>query len=85
MLEEKLVLVDDDGKPLKKVDDPGNTDNDSEVEEAFNKNTCFMTSTSSKPYDDDDFYDYGLTEDQLKFANAFDNSLRGQLRRMLVS
>ncbi|GJU19726.1 hypothetical protein Tco_1153068 [Tanacetum coccineum] len=74
MLEEKLMLVDDDGKPLKKVDDPGNTDNDSEVEEAFNKNTCFMTSTSSK-------VDNSSKNDQLKFANAFDNSLRGQLRQ----
>ncbi|GJZ38092.1 hypothetical protein Tco_0584283 [Tanacetum coccineum] len=33
------------------------------------------------PYDDDDdIDDYGLTEDQLKIANAFDISLCGQLR-----
>nr|GEW14181.1 hypothetical protein [Tanacetum cinerariifolium] len=48
MLDEKFVLVDDDGKPLNNVDDPGNTNSDNEVEEVFNKNTGFMASTSSK-------------------------------------
>ncbi|GKD37336.1 retrovirus-related pol polyprotein from transposon TNT 1-94 [Tanacetum coccineum] len=31
-------------------------------------------------YDDEDFDNYGLTDTQLKFANAFDISFRGQLR-----
>ncbi|GJU13534.1 proteasome subunit alpha type-5 [Tanacetum coccineum] len=38
MLDEKLVLVDDDGKPLKKVDDLVNADSDSEMDEVFNEN-----------------------------------------------
>nr|GEU98709.1 retrovirus-related Pol polyprotein from transposon TNT 1-94 [Tanacetum cinerariifolium] len=37
MLNEKLVLVDDDGKPIKTVDNLVNADNDSEVDEAFNE------------------------------------------------
>ncbi|GJX56445.1 hypothetical protein Tco_0286342 [Tanacetum coccineum] len=32
------------------------------------------------PYDDDDFDDLGLTDAQMKFANAFDVNLRGRLR-----
>ncbi|GJX14846.1 hypothetical protein Tco_0206604 [Tanacetum coccineum] len=32
------------------------------------------------PYDDDDFDDPGLTDAQMKFANAFDVNFRGQLR-----
>ncbi|GJU26944.1 hypothetical protein Tco_1165565 [Tanacetum coccineum] len=104
MLDGKLVLVDDDGKPPKpKVNDPINADSDSEVDEVFNETASFMASTSSKvnksskngsgvgnkslyktwketynedPYDDDYFVDCGLTDGQMKFANAFDISLR---------
>ncbi|GJT81501.1 hypothetical protein Tco_1055843 [Tanacetum coccineum] len=103
----KLVLVDDDEKPLKKVDDLVNTNNDIEVEEVFSETRDFMASTSSKvdnnfktssgvrnksifeqwrdsyieeAYDDNDFYDCGLTDDQMKFANTFDISIHGQLR-----
>ena len=35
------------------------------------------------PYDDDDddeYDDFGLTEAQLKFANAYNISIRGQIR-----
>ncbi|GJS87046.1 RNA-directed DNA polymerase, eukaryota, reverse transcriptase zinc-binding domain protein [Tanacetum coccineum] len=49
MLNEKLVLVDDDdGKPLKKVDSLVILNSDSEVEEVFNETTGFMALTSSK-------------------------------------
>nr|GEY35965.1 hypothetical protein [Tanacetum cinerariifolium] len=46
MLDEKIVLVDDDGKQLKKVDDPVNADCNSEVDEVFNEIVGFMASTS---------------------------------------
>nr|GEX81095.1 hypothetical protein [Tanacetum cinerariifolium] len=42
------VLVDDDEKLLKKVDDPVNTDSDSDVQEVFNETTCIMASMSFK-------------------------------------
>ncbi|GKB27498.1 hypothetical protein Tco_0866899 [Tanacetum coccineum] len=86
MIEGMLVLLDDDGKPLKpskltlpsssnvvskKVDDLVNEDNDNEVEE---KNH------GDDPYDDDDFDDPSLTDAQMKFANDFDINLRDQLR-----
>ncbi|GKG48563.1 hypothetical protein Tco_0512710, partial [Tanacetum coccineum] len=48
MLDEKPVLVDDDGKPLKKINDPVNADIDSEVDEVLNEIVGFMASTSSK-------------------------------------
>ncbi|GJT10679.1 hypothetical protein Tco_0857721 [Tanacetum coccineum] len=48
-----------------------NEDTDSEVEEE---------SHGEDPYDDADFDDPGLTDAQMKFANAFDINLRGQLR-----
>nr|GEV91036.1 hypothetical protein [Tanacetum cinerariifolium] len=106
MLDGKLVLVDDDGKPLKPHFDPVNADSDSEVDMVFSETTSFMASMSSKvnkssksgsgtgnkslyktwketckePYDDDDFDDCCLIDAQIKFANTFDISLRGQLR-----
>ncbi|GJW04267.1 hypothetical protein Tco_1563123 [Tanacetum coccineum] len=121
MIEGKLVLLDDDGKPLKpsksmllnssnvvyiKVDDLVNEDNDSEVEEVYDETGTYMASTSftvykasksgsrggnkslyeqwqeshsEDAYDDGDFDDPGLTDAQMKFANAFDINLRGQL------
>ncbi|GKG62282.1 hypothetical protein Tco_0632186, partial [Tanacetum coccineum] len=46
MLNEKLVLVDDDdGKPLKKVDSLVIWNSDSEVEEVFNEAAGFMALT----------------------------------------
>ncbi|GJT43502.1 reverse transcriptase domain-containing protein [Tanacetum coccineum] len=61
MIEEKLVLLDEDGKPLKpskstlpsssnvvskKVDDLVNEDNDSEVEEVYDETATYMASMS---------------------------------------
>ncbi|GKB47143.1 hypothetical protein Tco_0897896 [Tanacetum coccineum] len=49
ILDGKLVLVYDDGKPLKPtVDDPLDADSDSEVDEMFNETASFMASSSSK-------------------------------------
>ncbi|GJU89512.1 hypothetical protein Tco_1301935 [Tanacetum coccineum] len=85
----KLMLLGDDGKLLKpckptppsysnmvskKVDDLVNKDSDSEVEDVYKE------SHGEDPYNDDDFDDAGLTDAQMKFANAFDINLRGQLR-----
>ncbi|GJX71051.1 reverse transcriptase domain-containing protein [Tanacetum coccineum] len=42
ILECKLVLVDDDGKPLEKVDYPGDLGNDDEVEPVDNEMTTFL-------------------------------------------
>ncbi|GJW70054.1 hypothetical protein Tco_0126971 [Tanacetum coccineum] len=122
MIKGKLVLLDDDGKPLKpsksmllnssnvvykKVDDLVNEDNDNEVEEVYDETATYMASTSftvykasksssrggnkslykqwqeshdEDAYDDDDVDDPGLTDAQMKFANAFDINLRDQLR-----
>ncbi|GJW59922.1 hypothetical protein Tco_0109257 [Tanacetum coccineum] len=46
MLNERLVLVDDDGKPLKKVGDPVNADSDHKVDKVFNETTIFRSLTS---------------------------------------
>ncbi|GJX27976.1 hypothetical protein Tco_0236055 [Tanacetum coccineum] len=85
-IEGNLVLLDDDGKLLKPSkstlssssnvvskndDDLVNEDNDSEVEEENHGEDL---------YDDDVFDDPGFTNAQMKFANAFDINLRGQLR-----
>ncbi|GJS38817.1 hypothetical protein Tco_0563860 [Tanacetum coccineum] len=86
MIKGKLVLLGDNGKHLKpckptppsfsnmvskKVDDLVNEDSDSEVEEENH---------DKDSYDDDDFDDRGLSDAQMKFANAFDIYFRGQLR-----
>ncbi|GKF16388.1 hypothetical protein Tco_0061306, partial [Tanacetum coccineum] len=44
ILEGKLVLVDDDGKPLEKVDYPDNSDSDDEVEHVENETASFLAS-----------------------------------------
>nr|GEW22556.1 hypothetical protein [Tanacetum cinerariifolium] len=76
MMNEKLMLVDDDSKPLKRlmirlmrivIVNIRACMNDGEI---YNEDM----------YDDDYFYHCGLTDSQLKFANAFDINLRGQLR-----
>ncbi|GKB09559.1 zinc knuckle CX2CX4HX4C containing protein [Tanacetum coccineum] len=81
---EAFVVVDDDGNPLKKVDDPVYADSDhSEVDEVFNETSLYekwKETYKENPYNDDDFDDYGLTDAYIKFVNAFDISLRGQLR-----
>ncbi|GJW71696.1 hypothetical protein Tco_0128613 [Tanacetum coccineum] len=46
ILEGKLVLVDDDGKPLEKVDYPGDLGSDDEVELVDNEMTNFLASNS---------------------------------------
>nr|GEW62575.1 U5 small nuclear ribonucleoprotein helicase [Tanacetum cinerariifolium] len=49
ILDGKLVLVNDDGKPLKPtVDDLLDADSDSEVDEVFNETASFMASRSYK-------------------------------------
>ncbi|GJZ25194.1 hypothetical protein Tco_0562653 [Tanacetum coccineum] len=48
ILDGKLMLVDDDGKPLYKVVSKGNVDSDSEVEVVFDKTANLMASTSLK-------------------------------------
>ncbi|GKC62757.1 zinc knuckle CX2CX4HX4C containing protein [Tanacetum coccineum] len=42
IMEGKLVLVDDDGKLMEKVDYPANSDNDDEVESVENKTASFV-------------------------------------------
>ncbi|GJV20778.1 putative ribonuclease H-like domain-containing protein [Tanacetum coccineum] len=80
-LKEDMVIV-----IPKMVDDLVNEDNDNEVEEIYYETATYMASTSfneshgEDPYDDDDFDDPGLTDAQMKFANAFDINLRGQLK-----
>nr|GEW11528.1 hypothetical protein [Tanacetum cinerariifolium] len=44
----KLLLVDDDGQPINKVDYLANADSDNEVDEVFNETASFMASTSLK-------------------------------------
>ncbi|GKE23978.1 ribonuclease H-like domain-containing protein, partial [Tanacetum coccineum] len=78
MLNGKFVLVYDDGKPLKKVDDSFNADSDSVVDESMYEQ--WKETYNEDPYDDDDFDDCGLTYAHMKFANAFHINLRGQLR-----
>ncbi|GKD74480.1 hypothetical protein Tco_1332762, partial [Tanacetum coccineum] len=74
MSDEKLVLVDDDRKPLKpKLDDPVNANSDSEVDESLYEK--LQEAYNEKPYDDDDFDDCDLTVAQMKFANSFNITL----------
>ncbi|GKD95277.1 hypothetical protein Tco_1375114, partial [Tanacetum coccineum] len=53
----KLALVDDDGKPLKKVDSPVNSDSESEVEERETN-----MDDEYDPYDDDLYDGHDMSE-----------------------
>ncbi|GJX27678.1 hypothetical protein Tco_0235757 [Tanacetum coccineum] len=55
LIEKKLFLVDDDGKPLLKVVFTVNADSDSEVEEVFDEHATFIASTGLK-HDNDSGY-----------------------------
>ncbi|GJY63400.1 hypothetical protein Tco_0464860 [Tanacetum coccineum] len=48
ILDAKLMIVDDDGKPLYKTDSTGIAKSDSEVEKVFNETAVYMASTSLK-------------------------------------
>ncbi|GKE45989.1 hypothetical protein Tco_1473273 [Tanacetum coccineum] len=50
-----------------------------EIKACMNNERKVMVKTED-PCDDDDFDDPSLTDAQMKFANAFDINLRGQLR-----
>ncbi|GKE88927.1 hypothetical protein Tco_1566402 [Tanacetum coccineum] len=91
MLDGKLMLVDDDGKPINKVDyDPVNPDSDSDVEVASDKTAQFMASEGTNDaslYEDEDYdiydtYDIeGLTKQELAIYDMMDINLRGRGRR----
>nr|GEU46060.1 putative RNA-directed DNA polymerase, eukaryota, reverse transcriptase zinc-binding domain protein [Tanacetum cinerariifolium] len=62
LIEWKLLLVNDDGKPLPKVVSTVNANIDSEVKEVFDEHTTFMASTSSKSGSDSGYYTNSLWE-----------------------
>ncbi|GKC23352.1 hypothetical protein Tco_1025502 [Tanacetum coccineum] len=88
MLDGKLMLVDDDGKPLNKVDySPVNSDSDSDVKVAYDETAQFMASGGANDaslYDDENYDIYGtydiegLTKQQLTFCDMMDIELRGR-------
>ncbi|GKB62829.1 hypothetical protein Tco_0919015 [Tanacetum coccineum] len=90
-LDGKLILVDDDGKPLNKVDSVAiDSDSESEVEVAYNEIAQFMASgcaNDARLYEDEDYdiydtYDLeGLTKRQLAFCDTMDINLHGHSRR----
>ncbi|GKC63383.1 hypothetical protein Tco_1095981 [Tanacetum coccineum] len=88
-LKEDMVIaipnVEDDGE----VDNLVNEDINSEVKEVYDETSLIIVFyefsmkvmvKTEDPCDDDDFDDPSLTDAQMKFANAFDINLRGQLR-----
>ncbi|GJS60179.1 hypothetical protein Tco_0654963 [Tanacetum coccineum] len=82
MLDGKLVLVDYDGKLLKrfyginefKVDNNSKSNSGVESKSMYEQ---WIKTYVEGPYDDGDFDDRALTNASLKFANVFDISLRG--------
>ncbi|GJT98622.1 reverse transcriptase domain-containing protein [Tanacetum coccineum] len=91
MLDRKLMLVDDDGKPLNKVEYASvNSDSDSDVEVAYDETAQFMASRGvndaslnvDEDYDIHDTYDIeGLMKQDLAFCDMMDINLRGRDRR----
>nr|GEY24000.1 hypothetical protein [Tanacetum cinerariifolium] len=94
MLDWKLILVDDDGKTLHKVDsDLVNSDNDSDVEVVYDETAQFMASEGAndaslcegEKYDMYDTYDIkGLMKQELAFNDMIDINSRGRSRRQFM-
>ncbi|GKG21619.1 hypothetical protein Tco_0384214 [Tanacetum coccineum] len=91
MLDGKLILMDNNGKPINKVDsDLVNSDSDSDVEVAYNEIAQIMASGGAndaslyedRHYDIYDTYDIeGLTKQELPFCDMMDINLCGRSRR----
>ncbi|GJT78808.1 ARID DNA-binding domain-containing protein [Tanacetum coccineum] len=62
MIDEKITLVDDDGKPLPKVISKENVDSNSEVEEVVDDHAVFMASTDLKRGADNEYGTNSLLE-----------------------
>ncbi|GKE95677.1 hypothetical protein Tco_1580532, partial [Tanacetum coccineum] len=87
MIDGKLMLVDDDEKPLHKVDsDSVNSDDNSDVEVAYDETTQFMAcggANDASLYDDEeyDMYDSygieGLMKQELTLCDMIDIDFRG--------
>ncbi|GKA49561.1 hypothetical protein Tco_0742634 [Tanacetum coccineum] len=75
LIKGKLLLVDDEGKPLPKVVSTVNADNESKVEVVFDEHTTFMASTSLKCGSDSG---YGTNSD----SGYGTNSLWEQLKEI---
>ncbi|GJS64804.1 hypothetical protein Tco_0679368 [Tanacetum coccineum] len=91
LFDKKRMLVDDDGKPIHKVD-PVNSDSDNEFEVAYDKTAQFMASGGAndanlyeeEDYDIYDTYDIeGLSKQELAFSNRMDINLRGRSKDSL--
>ncbi|GKD35580.1 hypothetical protein Tco_1251089, partial [Tanacetum coccineum] len=62
MIDEKITLLDDDGKPLSKVVSTENADSDYEVEDVVDDHAIFMASTVLKRGDDSRYGTNSLLE-----------------------
>ncbi|GJV96085.1 hypothetical protein Tco_1547662 [Tanacetum coccineum] len=91
MLDEKIMLVDGDEKPLNKVDYAlVNSNNDSDVKVAYDETAKFMASGGANDAslyedEDNDIYDNydieGLTKQELAFCDTMGIYLHGRGRR----
>ncbi|GJT22685.1 hypothetical protein Tco_0892622 [Tanacetum coccineum] len=91
MLDGKLMLVDDDGKPLNKVDsDSVNSESEKDAELAYDETAQFIASegvNDASLYEDEDsdIYDTydieGLMKQELRYCNMMDINLRGRSKR----
>ncbi|GJU02643.1 hypothetical protein Tco_1112981 [Tanacetum coccineum] len=84
MLDEKLVLVDNDWKPLKKVGDPVNADSGSDLDVVYDETAQYMPNRGANDAnlyedEDDDVYDTydleDLTKQQLSFYDRMNINL----------
>nr|GEV59590.1 hypothetical protein [Tanacetum cinerariifolium] len=87
MLNEKLVLVDDDEKSLKKVGDPINVDSGSGLDVVYDETAQYMPNRGANYanlYEDEDddiddtYYLEDLTKQQLSFYDRMDINLHGR-------
>nr|GFD23538.1 hypothetical protein [Tanacetum cinerariifolium] len=72
---EKVTLVDDDGKPLKKVDYPGDHDSENE-RDSYEKGDY-----DEDPYDDDIYEDQDIPDKIQDICDNLDIKVRGRKKK----
>ncbi|GJX37820.1 hypothetical protein Tco_0251123 [Tanacetum coccineum] len=84
LLEEKCVLVDEDSKPLKKVDYSGNHGSEDEVDHVDNEMASFLAKTSGVGYGTKSMLEqwrktYGDVEQEYDYDSYDDDMYEGQV------
>nr|GEV19675.1 hypothetical protein [Tanacetum cinerariifolium] len=78
IIDEKLTLVDNDGKTLPKVVCKRNVDSDSEIEDVVDDLATTKRDDDYDPYDDDLYESHDISENLQAICDELDITVRGR-------